>query len=280
MSNQPLVSVIVPCYKQAEFLPEALDSVFAQHYQNWECIIINDGSPDNTDAVAQTWLAKDARFKYLQQENQGPSAARNNAIRHSSGKYILPVDADDRIGPEYLSGAVAALEQDAELKLVYCRAAFFGDKHGEWQLPDYAPAEQLVRNLIFSCAVFRRTDFDQVGGYDESFRHGYEDWEFWIALLCPDGKVLKLPAIHFYYRIRDCSRQHSLSREQIIDYGFKIYEKHKDMYLRFHGSPQQCLIENQRLKEDWAALMKSPRMKLANLLFIPVDLFRALRGKQ
>ena len=277
---QPLVSVIVPCYKQAEFLPEALSCVLAQTCPDWECIIINDGSPDNTEAVAQSWLAKDARFKYLQQENQGPSAARNNAIRHSSGKYILPLDADDRVGAGYLSDAVAALEQDAELTLVYSRVSFCGEKHGEWELPDYSPSELLVRNMIFNSAIFRRADFDRVGGYDESFREGHEDWEFWISLLCPDGKVLKLPEIYYFYRVRDCSRQHSLSAGQISDCGLRFYEKHKDMYLRFHGSPQQCLIENQRLQEDWAALMKSPRMKLANLLFTPVDLLRALRSKR
>jgi glycosyltransferase involved in cell wall biosynthesis len=278
--QQPLVSVIVPCYKQAEFLSEALDSVLAQTCQNWECIIINDGSPDNTEDVSRQYLAKDSRFKYIKQENQGLSAARNAGIRNSSGKYILPLDSDDKIGAEYLTKAVAALEMDSQLNLVYCRSDFFGEKRCEWTLPDYSPAELLVRNLIFSCAVFRRADFDRAGGYDESFRHGYEDWDFWISILLPDGKVLKLPKILFFYRIRNASMVHSLSSEKIIANGFKIYEKHKDMYLRFWGSPQQCLIENQRLKEDWAALMKSPRMKLANLLFIPVDLFRALRSKR
>jgi glycosyltransferase involved in cell wall biosynthesis len=274
MENQPLVSVIVPCYNQAEFLPEALDCVRAQTYQNWECVIINDGSPDSAEAVAQPYLAKDARFKYLRQENQGPSAARNSGIRHSSGKYILPLDADDRVGSEYLSEAVAALEQDSELKLVYSRVNFFGENHGEWKLPDYSPSELLVRNMIFNSAIFRRTDFDRVGGYDENFRDGHEDWEFWISLLCPAGKVLKLPEIHFFYRIRDCSRQHTLSGKEAIACGLKFYEKHKDIYLRFWGSPQKYLVENLRLKEDWAALMKSPRMKLANLLFMPVDLIR------
>ncbi len=262
----------MPCYNQAQFLPEALDSVLAQQYPDWECIIVNDGSPDNTETVAQAWLTKDARFKYLQQANKGLAGARNTGIRSSSGKYILPLDADDRIGPEYLTKAVAALEMDSQLKLVYCRAVFFGDKQGEWQLPDYSPAELLVRNLIFSCAVFRRSDFDLTGGYDESFRDGHEDWDFWISILLPDGKVLKLPETLFFYRIRKHSMVHSLSAEKIIANGFKIYEKHKDMYLRYWGSPQQYIVASL----DLIALMKSPRIKLANILFYPVDLIRKL----
>jgi len=275
MNHQPLVSVIVPCYKQAEFLPEALDSVLAQTCQEWECIIVNDGSPDNTEEVAQAWLAKDARFKYLQQENRGLAGARNAGIRSSSGKYILPLDADDRIGPEYLMKAVAALETDSQLKLVYCRADFFGEKCGEWTLPDYSPAGLLARNVFFSSAVFRRVDFDTVRGYDESFRDGHEDWDFWISILLPDGKVLKLPETLFFYRIRNSSMVHSLSAEKVIANGFKLYEKHKDMYRRFWGRPQQCMVENL----DSAALMKSPRMKLANFLFMPVDLIRVILKK-
>jgi glycosyltransferase involved in cell wall biosynthesis len=278
MSNQQqLVSVIVPCYKQAEFLAEALDSVLVQQYQNWECIIVNDGSPDLTDEVAQFYLAKDARFKYLKQENSGLAAARNAGIKISSGKYILPLDADDRIGPEYLTEAVMALNNDNELKLVYCRSEFFGEQCGEWMLQDYSPERLLTNNIIFCSAIFRRIDFDRIGGYDGSFRYsGHEDWDFWISILLPEGKVLKLPKILFFYRIRHNSMIHSLSSENVITNGFKIYEKHKDMYLRFWGSPQKYLAENLKLKDEMTALLKSPRIKIANLLFFPVDLLRSI----
>ena len=279
MNNQPLVSVIVPCYKQAEFLPETLDSVLAQTYSNWECIIVNDGSPDDTDAVAQKYLEKSNRFKYIKQQNSGPAAARNAGIKSSSGKYILPLDADDLIGAEYLFKAVAALEKDSGLKLVYCRVKFFGERSGEWSLPEYSPSGLLAGNMIFNTALFRRSDFDLAGGYDESFRDGHEDWDLWLSLLLPDGKVLQLPEVLFYYRIRHVSRQNSMSGEKVIADGFKIYEKHKEMYLHFWGSPQQYIMENQLLKKDWENLMKSPRMKMADILFMPVDLIRTIQKK-
>lgn len=103
---QPLVSVIIPCYNKAAFLAEALDSVFMQSYSNWECIIINDGSLDNTQNIAKSYAIKDNRFKYLCQDNQGVSIARNNGIKASSGIFILPLDADDTIEPTYIEKAV------------------------------------------------------------------------------------------------------------------------------------------------------------------------------
>jgi glycosyltransferase involved in cell wall biosynthesis len=274
-----LVTIVVPCYNQAQYLSEALDSVLAQSYQYWECVIVNDGSPDNTAEIARQYVNQDIRFKYLEQPNRGLSSARNAGIRAGSGKYILPLDADDKISSEYLKAAVAALETDETLNLVYCRAEFFGKKSGEWRHNDYTPANLLIRNLIFCSAVFRRADFDRAGGYDESFMHGHEDWDLWISILLPEGKVLRLEEVHFFYRVRRASMAHGMSREHTIANGLKIYEKHRDIYTRFLGHPQQWLAENQLLREDWNALM-NPRLKLANFLFIPVDLLRRLLGKK
>ena len=85
-----LVSVIIPCYNQGCYLSEALDSVMRQTYPNWECIIINDGSKDQTDAVAKEYCQKDSRIRYISQENSGVIAARNRAVSESSGEFILP----------------------------------------------------------------------------------------------------------------------------------------------------------------------------------------------
>ena len=187
MNAQPLVSVIVPCYKHAEFLPEALDSVLVQQYQNWECIIVNDGSPDNTEAVAQAWLAKDARFKYVKQENKGLAESRNTGIRNSSGKYILPLDADDRIGPAYLQDAVKVLEDNPRIKVVECEVQIFGELNYFWRRPLYSFKRLLLCNGLVSTSVFRRKDYDAVGGYDSVMYQ--EDWDFWIRFLVDGGVV-------------------------------------------------------------------------------------------
>ena len=104
--NNPLVSVIVPCYKQAHFLPETLNAVLNQTYDNWECIIVDDGSPDNTIEVANSFILRDKRFKLVSQENQGLAMARNNGIAASRGYFILPLDSDDMIDSTYLEKAV------------------------------------------------------------------------------------------------------------------------------------------------------------------------------
>lgn len=110
----PLVSIIVPCYNQAQYLPEALQTVLEQTYQNWECIIVNDGSPDNTELVAKEWLAKDSRFKYIYKENGGLSSARNVGIENSKGEFILPLDADDKISNNYLEECVLKFKKQSE----------------------------------------------------------------------------------------------------------------------------------------------------------------------
>src|SRR6185437_10688188 len=121
-----LVSVIVPCYNYAHFLGEVLDSVLAQTYSNWECIIINDGSPDNTEEVALDYCAKDRRFKYFYKKNGGHSSARNYGIKQSNGKYIMPLDADDILDPKYLKEAVSKIESDENIKLVTAHVQHFG----------------------------------------------------------------------------------------------------------------------------------------------------------
>lgn len=204
--NNPKVSIIVPCYKQAEYLPETLDSVLAQTYSNWECIIVNDGSPDNTEEVAQAYCQKDARFHYVFRENGGLSAARNTGVQHSCGEFILPLDSDDLIKPEYLAKAMARFEEYPETTLVYCQACFFGLKEGEWILWEYSYSEILLHtNQIFCSAFYRRSDFDRVNGYDESLKRGLEDWNFWLHILTSASVVYQIPEILFCYRQRENS---------------------------------------------------------------------------
>ena len=108
----PKVSIIVPCYNQAQYLEDALQSVVFQTYKDWECIIVNDGSVDNTEIIAKNWLLKDNRFKYLHQENGGLSMARNSGIKLAEGDFILPLDADDKISSNYIEKAIEEFKKD------------------------------------------------------------------------------------------------------------------------------------------------------------------------
>ena len=102
------------------------------------CVIVNDGSTDNTEVVAKSYVNKDVRFKYLYQDNSGVSAARNNGIRHSNGFFILPLDSDNMLLPTYMEKAVSYFLLHPETTLVYGKAELFGDKNGIWNLPEYS----------------------------------------------------------------------------------------------------------------------------------------------
>lgn len=231
-SDQPLVSVIVPCYNQARYLPETLDCLITQTYQCWEAIVIDDGSPDNVAEIAAGYAEKDTRIKFVHTENGGVSTARNVAIReHSSGKYILPLDADDLITPIYLERAVVYFEEHPECKLVYGLAEKFGAEKGRWDLPEYDFQKLLFDNMIFNSAMFRRSDFDKTIGYNENMRAGVEDWDFFLTLLGPEDKVHRLDELVCLYRIKKSSRNTVAAQDDtMIPLRRIIYNNHMEYY--------------------------------------------------
>lgn len=112
-----LISIIVPCYNQAHFLDACLQSVMEQSYENWECIIVNDGSPDNTAEIAKIWTEKDIRFKYIYKENGGLSSARNVGITAAKGEFIQLLDSDDLLEKNKLQIQIDAFLNDSEIDI-------------------------------------------------------------------------------------------------------------------------------------------------------------------
>ena len=228
-----LISVIVPCYNQAQYLPATLDSVFAQTYLNWECIIVNDGSTDNTEVIAKQYCEIDNRFKYLSKDNGGLSSARNAGINNSLGEFILPLDSDDLIAPQYIEKALEYFHNSPTTKLVYCKAQLFGIDNGEWRLPDYKYTDLLFENMIFCSAIYKRADYENTGGYNENILQGLEDWDFWLSLIDESDIIYCLPETCFYYRIRHESMLRSLTNENGMVLRRKIYFNHIEKYQEF-----------------------------------------------
>ena len=245
---QSLVSVIIPCYNQAKYLPETLDSVINQTYQNWECIIVNDGSKDDSEAVALSYCEKDKRIHYYYKENSGVCDTRNYAVARSSGKYILPLDADDIIERTYLEKGVSVLESDNEVEVVYGRAMFFGAYNGEIILKPFDYSTLLLENVFYSTVLFRKDQFEGVGGYNANMHKGWEDWELMISMLNENSKVVKLPDICFFYRILPNSRERSISKELKEELFLQIYENHKDTYDRYFPNPIRFAFLNRQLE--------------------------------
>lgn len=263
-----VISIIVPCYNQAEYLDECLQSVLDQTYQNWECIIVNDGSPDNTEEVALQWTQKDARFIYIKKENGGVASARNLGIEKCKGEWILPLDGDDKIGNYYLEYASNNFNFDYDL--IYCNAKFFGLIEINWDLADYAYDKMLISNMIFSSAFFKKEKFDESGGFDQKLIYGYEDWEFWISLLNQKSKVLRLDYVGFNYRRKEISRDtlvNESEQKKCMSYNY-IYRKHLDKYLQLdNNAVVNYQLVNSRLNELSSLSYTISKNKLTRLLY-------------
>ncbi|MBR6132879.1 MAG: glycosyltransferase family 2 protein [Bacteroidales bacterium] len=223
------VSIIVPCYQQAEFLSDALNSIVAQTYCNWECIIVNDGSTDNTPDVASNYCQKDARFKYVEQNNQGLATARNNGIKASIGEFILPLDADDLIDPTYIEKAINHFQDYPETSIVYCRAKLFGAVNQDWDLPKYDYESFIWQNCIFCSAIFKRSDYNKTIGYNPNMKYGFEDWDLWLSILSKDSTVYQIDEPLFFYRKKSQSMT-TTTHEQMRNLYSIIYNNHKEIY--------------------------------------------------
>ena len=228
------VSIIMPCFNDGEYLRDTFDSIAAQTWKNIEVVVVDDGSTDVQTVQLLKQLEQEKRCQLFVQQRQGPAAARNVAFRHATGAYILPLDADDCIDPTYIEKAVQVLEANPGAGACYCQAAFFGWRQGRWELPDYSLRKMLVDNVVFVSSVMRREAFEQAGGYDESFRTGMEDYDFYLSMLENGWEIIQLPEVLFHYRIKKNSRSQTLVRDA-NDYHAtyrRLYEKHQKLYAR------------------------------------------------
>lgn len=224
-----VVSVIIPCYNQGEFLADSIGSVLGSTMEEYEIIVVDDGSTDGETRRILEGLSY-PRTRVLRTENCGLAAARNNGIAVARGRYILPLDADDRIGPAYLEQGAAVLDARQEVGIVYCRGELFGIRSGPIQAPDYTLPRMRFSNLIFSCALFRRGDWKTCGGYDPGMVHGCEDWDFWLSLISMGRQVVRLPEVMFFYRIRQESMNRAMDREKRLAMHRRIMANHPDLF--------------------------------------------------
>lgn len=227
----PLVSVVIPCYNQGRFLAESIGSVLSSGYRDLEIVVVDDGSSD-PETVRILDELKYPATRLIRRQNGGLAAARNTGIGEATGRYILPLDADDRIGPDYIGKAVETLERDSGVGIVYCRGERFGAEYGPWRLPRFSRWRMRLGNVIFCSALYRRADWEAVGGYDESLRRGWEDWDFWLSLLELGRSVRQLPVTGFYYRKHPSSMAAGMEPSLKADLHRRMMAKHR----RFFGS--------------------------------------------
>lgn len=268
---KPTISIIVPCYNQAQYLSECLQSVLAQTYTNWECLVINDGSTDDTENIAKYWRDKDKRIKYFYKENGGLVSSRNAGISIAEGEWILPLDADDKIGKNYLKLAYPIIHNDKNVGIIYCNAEFFGEKRGNWIMEPYSFKSLLSKNLIFCSALFKKNDWAKVGGYNSNMTYGYEDWEFWINLLHNTGKdVVKIDSVEFFYRIKENSMIKNIDKAKNEELILQIFKNHIPVYLKYFN-PIRDHNEAVFYKAALQRIKSEKEYRLGSFFFFPIN---------
>lgn len=263
--NTPLVSIIIPCYNQAHFVRDALDSALAQDYPAFEVILVNDGSTDDLEAQVAGYRA-DARVRMIAQENRGLSAARNRGIQESRGDFVKFLDSDDWLAPTALTRLVQAFQtapDQAELGLVYCDAMYV-DVQGR-PLPTQSVAElrrvlsgDILPSLLVggyfppSTVLVPRRVLEQVGLFDERLRR-VEDHELWMRMMCEGYRALFVPEKLTYYRRH--SANISLDKAQVTETHLRVVEMITTRYpVRVARALHDLISEHRRVDRDsaWA----------------------------
>jgi len=224
------VSVIIPCYNHGKYVDEAVKSVLNQTYSNFEIIVVNDGSTDEyTNKLLDNY--KRPKTTVLKTENRGLSMARNAGIEIAKGEYILPLDADDKIHKTFLEKTVPVLENNKDINIVACKAKYFGCTNKIIPLPKYKFPDIILAGQFQVTSLFRKSDWEKVGGFKRNLRYGNEDHDFWLSIIERGGKVYQIPEILFFYRKLRTSMSSSTFTPRKETYNFlTIYKNHRELY--------------------------------------------------
>jgi hypothetical protein len=276
-SEKPLVSIIITCYNDADYVEEAISSAVEQSYENKEVIVVDDGSGEKTKLILRKNENKINRLIF--QENKGLSAARNTGIRASRGKYIVVLDGDDYFEPTFCEKAIEFVRSSRrQAKIVTCQARRF---NREGTIDVFTPAGGGLENFLFQNsavgnALFAKEDWKKVGGYDEKMDQGYEDWEFYLRLLIQGGEAVVVPEPLFNYRQKHDSMRIRANkiRYELWEY---IFFKHEKLY-RENFAPL-VLHFIRKLKEEEREKIKNRNrleFKIGKNLLAPVRVMKSI----
>lgn len=221
----PEFSIIIPCYKQAHLLGEALGSLSSQTFSDWEAIVIDDGSPDNVVEVVENWIWRDNRIRLLCQKNAGLSGARNAGLEASNGRFISFLDADDKYSPYFLESVYKKLIQGVEL--VACGYTYFNNFNNLFKhvrLSKHLQFKDILTGNLFPVMSlsFNKSLITKVGLFDTALKSA-EDWDFWMRFYRVGVSFSVISDSLSFYRISESS----MSRQP-----FTMYESLKKVALR------------------------------------------------
>ncbi|WP_278036313.1 glycosyltransferase family 2 protein [Flavobacterium nitratireducens] len=271
------VTAIIPCYNDGQYIMEALQSLYKQTLLPEKIIVVDDGS----DAKTQKTLKSITHplLEVVFQENRGVSAARNHAVSLAKTDYIVNLDADDYYEPSFIEKAVAILIQDNNAIAVssYCRT-FKEHKTIEIIKPLGGNLKDfIVINNGRASTMFRKQSWEIVGGFDEKMQAGYEDWEFWIAILKQGGSIHIIKEVLSHYRIKKVSRDQIALKNNDFELRQYIYLKHKEVYERYMDFYVfQLLRQNSLLRNSIHKAKKSKEYILGEFFLQPLRIIKKI----
>lgn len=225
------LSVVIPCYDLGELLVEAVASVERTAPERCELIVVDDGSQQSRTREVLAVL-REGGYHVIDQPNAGLAAARNRGIREARGRYVLPLDADNRLSAGYITAAIRVLDSQPEVGVVYGDRLEFGCGNDRQHVPEFDLPTLLWSNTIDACAVYRREIWETCGGYDAGAL-AWEDWDFWISAAERGWRFHRLPDVTFEYRVRPNSMLRNAESEGIRrKVREHIYRKHQQIFAK------------------------------------------------
>lgn len=292
-----LVTVVIPAYNASEYIGETIESVLQQSFTDFELLVINDGSTDNTAEVVRSYSQKDSRVTLLSQVNQGVSVARNTGIQQAKGEFVAFLDSDDLWLPNKLDLHVQHLSANPQLGMSFGRVEFIsfdGKPTGQLSNPhisNITPKDLYEENpaITPSNAVIRRDVLEQIGGFDRDLS-GYADAELFLRVSCYGWQVEGIDRVLVYYRtsVSGMSSQLDSMEEDWNCFTKKIqayapdlvkehYNRARGMLLRYLArralrlglaSKVGVSFMNRALRSDWMLMFREPRRTLLTMLAV------------
>jgi hypothetical protein len=273
---KPLISIIIPCFNDWQYVEQAVSSALNQTYLNKEIIVVDDGSEARTKAVLNSLESKIT--KLITQKNQGQSIARNVGIKVATGDYILVLDSDDFFEPSFCEKAMPIFLQNDEVKIVTCQATRWYED-GDSNI--FTPVGGTIYNFMYAndalgTSMFKRKDWQVVGGYDEKMRTGFEDWEFFIRLLKDGGIVQVLQEPLYNYRRRKASTTTiaNSKKYELLKY---IFSKHQELYCNnFDSFISHLLYKIEREEKEKIKNTQRLEFRIGKTLLMPFRLIKSI----
>jgi glycosyltransferase involved in cell wall biosynthesis len=266
----PTATVVIPCFNHGRFVRQAVDSALNQKEADIRVVVVNDGSTDG-QTPADCDACRSDRVSVIHQDNQGLPAARNRGAQGADTEYLVFLDADDWIEPEFVTKLAAAINADGgdDVSHAYCQERLVEKGNGIWKVPEWDSILMMVTNLHPVTTLVRRDRFNAVGGFDETMRQGYEDWDLWLKFVERGCRGVRVAEPLFVWR----RHSHSTMIMNVIRNHESLYAairaRHRDLYSR-HGA--ELIIRSN-------TIMNRAEMGWLDELGEPINL-RALKGQR